>query len=554
MPRASRFRIAAIADLFRQLQFASPTVRVREMTAAEGLVNDLDPARNYPQDFVVYRVTGTRPNRRGEPVTFVGEALVGDLVTLIQRLSDGLELRHDHEGRNALDLDEVASRLRVSTKTVQRYRRQGLVCHHVVGADGGARLACFEDALDRFVDRYRARLEKAGRFTRVDDDLEHRIIEEAGELRAVERLSLNEAALRLSRRHGRAHETIRAKLRRHDRRSPEPIFGERGPLTDRDGQLVLRARRRLISVAEIAGRLGRTPATIRRTLNRARGERLRGLGLEWIDLPTFDLEDAEAVILSAPPVREDLDDVLPPGDALALIAAVREASPPPLAIEQALLAGYNMLKRRAGRACAALAPWPPAGLIDRAETDLAWATMLKRRLVSLALPCAIVPIEQNLRRSLETQSAERIVELLAFAVDTTAAIVEILDPSRDQRLDRMTIHAMDRAIAARRVGSALGRAAARHGPEAIALDVAFGHLTPWQGWLGLRRDLVPLVADLPEPRAAVLRLHHGLGATPPLTTEEIAQHLDTTSTAAARMLQTAERTLLEKRRTQLQER
>lgn len=127
MPRVAPFKIDCLAELYRQLEYAPQDTRRREMDAAERLLEDIDPQMNYPEEFVVYRITNTRLNRGDEPVTLVGAALVPDLVNLVQRLSDGLDLPPDYAGRRALPLEQAARRMRVSSKTMQRYRQQGLV-------------------------------------------------------------------------------------------------------------------------------------------------------------------------------------------------------------------------------------------------------------------------------------------------------------------------------------------------------------------------------------------------------------------------------------------
>src|SRR5437868_12737498 len=136
MPRAARFKIAAVKDLLRQLEYAPAEVRRRQMDAAERLIGDIDPTQNYPQDFIVFRVTGYRPDAHDEPVTFVGEALLPDLVNLVQVLSENLELPERDERGTALAMDEIAKQLRVSEKTLQRYRKRGLVCHYVTMVGG----------------------------------------------------------------------------------------------------------------------------------------------------------------------------------------------------------------------------------------------------------------------------------------------------------------------------------------------------------------------------------------------------------------------------------
>ncbi|MCP3902631.1 MAG: helix-turn-helix domain-containing protein [Planctomycetes bacterium] len=539
MPRVARFRIAEIGELCRQLRFASREMRAREMDAAERLVDDIEPDLNYPEEFVTFRITGYRPRTGDEPVTFVGAALVGDLVNLVQELSEALELPQDYHGRQACGLDDVARRLGVSIKTVRRYRRRGLVCHYVRGP-AGARLVCFEDALDRFVARQADRVRRAKRFTRISAREQAEIVTEARRLRAAEEVSLNEAARRLAAARSRAHETIRGILQRHDRDADTPIFGAPGPIEERAARVIERAWRRGIPAARIGRRFGRTPSTIRRIVDRRRGQALRRLEITFVDLPTFDLADAEHVILAAPAVTERLDDLLPAADALALIAAAHEAprhADP--AESDALVAALNYLKRRARRALDDLPAWPHPAQLDRVETDLRWATRLKRRLVSRGFPAAVARIEQNLHRPLAEEPRDRISALLREAVRVVGDVVDDLDPGRGGRPERLIAWAMDRALARPDPPGDPDRAArarARHERPSIALSNLYAGLTPWDPLLEPSPAFVARVGTLPEPSREIVARHFGLGPTPPETRAEIAVAMGLTPTVVTRML------------------
>jgi RNA polymerase primary sigma factor len=584
MPRTARFRIAALDELFRQLRFAPRETRLRQMNAAEALIEDIDPRRTYPTDFIIFRITGYRPDRVDDSPLLVGEALIGDLVVLVQRLSEALNLPADYAGRRAITVEEVARRLSISGKTLQRYRRRGLVCHYVVfpdpasgdgldedsaapsdsgsgpttrratGLTSGGRLACFDDAVQRFVRQHRDALDRAATFTRIERSAKQGIIEAARALRAEGRISLNEAALRLAREHGRAHETVRRLLRRHDRRAERPIFAEHGPLTERDARLIHRAARWGISATDLAAHFGKTPATIRRAFHRRRADLLRAMDVRAVELPTFSLVDAEAVILASPAVTRDLDNLLPRDDALELIeqahAALRAAADEET--EAALLAGYNLLKHRARAKLDALPAWPGATVLDRIETDLRWATRLKRRLVSRALPSALRCIEQYLHRPLVTQPADRIAQLLTRAVHVASGAIETLDPSHGGRLERRTTYEMDRALArpgpapaGPKAGSFTGRAAARHEPGAVRLDDAFFGVTAWEEILELRGDLAAHVPELADPPLEeLIRLHYSLASTPPVTCAALAERLGISPSAVGRRLHRGERALL----------
>src|SRR5688572_161940 len=111
MPRIARFKIGVIEELLRQLEYAPAETRRRQMENAEKLIADIDPQQNFPEDFIIFRLTGYRSDRNDEPVTLVGQALLPDLVNLVQVLSETLEIEPSYAGRTALTMEQVASRM-----------------------------------------------------------------------------------------------------------------------------------------------------------------------------------------------------------------------------------------------------------------------------------------------------------------------------------------------------------------------------------------------------------------------------------------------------------
>ena len=86
MPAFAKLRIAALDDLARQLRFAPPETLRRQLERAEQLAAEIDPSINYPEDWIVFRITGYRADMPA-PATIVGEALLGDIGILVERLS-----------------------------------------------------------------------------------------------------------------------------------------------------------------------------------------------------------------------------------------------------------------------------------------------------------------------------------------------------------------------------------------------------------------------------------------------------------------------------------
>jgi RNA polymerase primary sigma factor len=535
MPRVARFKIAAIEDLLRQLEYAPPETRRRQMEAAERLIVDVDPLRNYPIDFIVFRITGYRSDRSDEPVTLVGQALVPDLVNFVQTLSEDLSLRADELGGPALPIEEVAARLNVSQKTIQRYRKQGLVCKYLVFPDGVKRLACTVDALERFGTQHGAQLQKAAKFSRINGVVEADIINQARLLHESENLSLHEAAQRIAKQVGRSHETIRMLLRRHDRTAAQPIFTQRGPLTDREIILIYRAWQRGVESSRLTHRFGKSKATIHRAVNRRRRDLLRAVQVSFVQLPTFDLPDAEAVILSAPAVVKDL--LVPElNDAMMIIDQARQPLTIAPDVEDALIAAYNFLKRRAAEGVPVLGEWPTSESLDAIETDLRWASALQRKLVWLALPAALRRIEQNLHRPLREQLGDEIVALIELSVHIACAAVETLDPTRGQRLERMVSMAMDKSLAKTVIPQMQGRAAVRHAIGSLPIEDPLEKICAWDGWLSLRRDLRRHVPRLQQSSRDLISFRYGLEGAPPLTIEAIALRMKVTQLKATRLL------------------
>jgi hypothetical protein len=549
MPPLPRFNTGAVHDLLEQLRYAPLATRRRQMDASEALVEQIDPDRAYPADFVVYRVTGFRPEHGGD-VMLAGAALRADLVALVQHLSRDAEIELASSARQALRLDDAARRLGVSAKTLQRYRRQGLVCHFVSVPEGGQRLVCFADALERFAGAHRARIEHAASFTRLGPAAEAQIVAEAEAMRrddAGAGRSRNTVASKLAQRHGRSLEAMRSLLRRSEERGALQPFADAPPLEQRGRALLLRAWRFGVAPARLARRFGKSPSAIHKAIAFHRRQRLVELRLTWVELPTFALSDAEAVILAAPAVQAGLDCDFPGADVLDLVEAARSAAPIDSESAQAMVAAFNLLKRRAAGALAASPAYPSGAALDAIETDLRWAALLARRLASLTFGSALRAIEQHLHRRLIELPAEQMTLLVRLALDIIGRSIAAFDPGRTQRLDRLVAYSMDRSLAAlpphEVAARASARAAARHQPHSVRLTRAQQILVPWQAWLEPPPQWKGHVSALDAASRRAIALRYGWEGTPPLSIRALAAGLGLSDRRAARLLWRAEAAL-----------
>lgn len=523
MPRAPSFKTTSLADLFRQLRFAPPETRERQMLAAEALAADIEPLRAYPEEFVIYRITRYRAQSTDDSPMLVGAAVLSDLATLVQMLSATLELpARSRQRGEAIPIDTLAERLGIAARTVRRYHKRGLLLHYVTMDEGGeARLACYEASLIQFQKREPALIERAGNYSRLGSVDEQVILDQAIQLHRDQGLSTQQIARVLAAEHKRGVETVRALLARGERESGGRLFKRVIRLSVRDEAFALRCAGRGVPVGEIARHLKRSVVTIRRCINGHRSRRLRDLSLRWTDLPTFTLADAASIILAARDVRVHLGPS--PGwfDGIGLIELVRALQGEGAGSEESQLAGYNILKRQVAGSAATLAEFPADEELERFERDLRWAALLKRTIVFLALPSAFVRLEQNLARPLHQQSTDAIRRLINLAIHETSQAVEVTDPSRDQRVDRIASLAIDKALAKRGVGRG-GTAGVRHAPASVPIGDPFANLCPWQPWIELPARLAMVIDQADTPVREVVRDFHGLAGSRPLAPAEIA--------------------------------
>ena len=123
------------------------------MTQAERLLAELDPARTYPYEYICYRVTNFRPESYPD-LKLTGREASHDLRLFVEDVSDAADVPADAAGERVLTVEELARQFNVSTKTISRWRRQGLVSRRFV-FDGRKRVGFLQSSVDRFVEQQR---------------------------------------------------------------------------------------------------------------------------------------------------------------------------------------------------------------------------------------------------------------------------------------------------------------------------------------------------------------------------------------------------------------
>jgi RNA polymerase sigma factor (sigma-70 family) len=286
----------------QQVRFAPPHRRQEQMLRARTLLGEIEPGRSYPYQFVCFRVTDYRPDSYPD-LLIPGEDLRDDLTLFIEALGATVPTL---EVGDLVCLEELAKRLNVSTKTIRRWRKLGLVGRRVLR--GGKRQLCFEPAIiDRFLSTNQERVEKGGKFSQMSDAEREEILIQAKQLSNNEGNTLTDISRRIARKLRRSVETVRYTIRNHDREHPERAVFPRlsGPLDAVTKESIFTSYRRGMNVETLAKRYQRTRNSVYRVINEVRAKHLLEQPLDYIDHPDFHLAAKEAEVTGPMPNLEE---------------------------------------------------------------------------------------------------------------------------------------------------------------------------------------------------------------------------------------------------------
>jgi len=287
--------------------------------AADALMRIIEPDKEYPYEFVAFRVTGYRPSGRNRELAgsasrsagtadpgspgLAGKALRADLQRLIFDICDGFELRAEDCNEPVYDTPSLARRFNVSTKTIQRWRRRGLPARRLVFPDGKRRVAMLESSVQWFSRRFGKEISRSMRFTQMSPPERADIIRRARRMASFTNCGLSEVARRIARKTGRALETIRYTIRNYDQKHPDQaIFAYLlSPLGEREKAAIYRGFLRGIPVSSLAEKCHRTRGSVYRIVNEMRARQLLKRPIHYVYNKEFDLPDADRLILSGAP-------------------------------------------------------------------------------------------------------------------------------------------------------------------------------------------------------------------------------------------------------------
>ncbi len=310
-----------LAELLMQVRFSPPAKRRKQVENVEQLLaiiekdKSFDKAppttrfegkqdKEYPFEFVCYKITGFRPKGEAGRRLIKGDELADDLRIFIWKLSGQVAEPAGAQPEEVYTKEQLANKMNVSTKTIDRWRRRGLGVRKYVFEDGRKRLGFSQSAVEKFLRKNRDLADKAGRFTRMSAQQRRAIIDRAAALSTETKMSRRKIIAQIAAETQRGQETIRCVLLNYEKSHPDKAGSMRkavGLLSPAETAEIDRLHKQKTGIRELMKRFGRSRSSIYRILKQRRVHTLLARKIEFIRSKEFSETGAETKILGSGP-------------------------------------------------------------------------------------------------------------------------------------------------------------------------------------------------------------------------------------------------------------
>ncbi len=523
------------------MRFTPHDKRLEQLAAAEEFLYSVDPRRNYPLDFITERVTSYRP--KSPAIDLVqGRDLQHDIGLLLETVSLTLALSATDASEPVLMIDDLASRLNIASKTLQRWRRRGLPARYFVFPDGKQRIGFFLSSVERFMRSHAEQPEMPARADGRVRQLTGEALARNARRLAAQGCWAEEIARRLAGRFGCSPLAVLSHLQT-DAVSGAALCGTASlaPAAPADAvrHRILRAIRHGVSLPRVARRTGLSSYAVYRVLIDHRLARLAARNVNFVDDPLYhqpDAADAIRAIASQNPLPDAVDREasrvprdLPPY--LRELYRTPLLSPPQ---ERATFIEYNYHKSRFAQARRQLDPTRARRReVEAAEHLADAAAEVRNRLIAANLRLVVSVARKHMRAPLS------LMDLVSEGNITLMRAVESFDTHRGHRFSTYATFALMRGFA-RQIPQMLWehRTSGLEQPNVAAITDSRAERTQE---LMETRETVALLLKRLEPRERdVLAGCFGLGADAgPQTCQEIGDRLGISRQRVRQIQQTA---------------
>jgi RNA polymerase sigma factor (sigma-70 family) len=382
-----------LAQLFMQMRFATAKQRRKQLDAAEKLLPIIDAARNYPFDFVCFHITAFRPKGAAAQELIPGGELISDLRTFIAKLSARVATPASEQKEKVYTIEELAANFGVAAKTIQRWRKRGLIARKFVFDDGHKKFGFSQSNVDAFVAANKAIVERAQQFTQLSDEHRRRILDRAAALAAQGTASRLGIIKQIAAEFGRAVETIRYTLVNHEISHPEKKIFKKpsGVVGPAEAATIYKLFTDGATAGDLMKKFNRSKSSIYRIITARRARRLLSEPIEFIASDEFLDPQAMPKILAPPLPPKSARPTAPPaiGSKDSIVQYIEHLKDTSLLTREQeidLFRRYNYLKYLAGIERAQLHPHKAASRqLRKIESYLALAEEVKKHLIEANL-------------------------------------------------------------------------------------------------------------------------------------------------------------------------
>ena len=408
-----------LRDFFDQLRFAPIPQKKKQLTASEHLLMILDAEREYPFDFIVYRITGYRPPEKPEQHLISGRDLMPDMRVWIARLSAELHLDASEQDEPIFTVEQLAARFAVSTKTIRRWQKRGLTGKIYIFEDGRKRMGFTQSTVDLFTKDHDELVRQAGQFTLLTAQQREQIASLAKELTGQKNYKTqNDLVLEIAGQVHRSRQTVRAVLDDlSQRQTVSPAMPQsRGRMSSKEAVKLYKMSQQNVSVKKLMELFGRSRSSIYRIINQQLAKELFSQKIEFVPNEAFSKPDAEQTILSVP-----LEELLPKkSDRPALLSRQQETD---------MFQRYNYLKFMACQQRSQIKRGQPrSDRLNHIETLLKQAEAVKKVIIEANMALVVSIASKHL-----AAGGQQMSELVSEGSVALMAAVEKFDYARGYR-------------------------------------------------------------------------------------------------------------------------
>ncbi|MDX1964340.1 MAG: sigma factor, partial [Pirellulales bacterium] len=366
----------------QQVGYAPRDAKLLQINRAERLVGELVPEKVYTYEYLCQKITDFKPQSFPQ-LKLKGEDARHDLLLFVEDLSESANIPVEAAGEQVLTVEDLSKTFQVSTKTINRWRQQGLVSRRFV-FDGRKRVGFLQSSVNNFVRTHEDQIRRGARFSQMTEEERQEILSTARRL-ARGGGSASEVIRDVAEKFTRSVETIRYTIKNFDAKHPElAIFPNgSGPLDDEAKKKIFQQFHRGVSIDQLVKNFGRTRTSIYRIVNEMRARRILELPLDYIEHASFPrLNPAKVLQEEFPQPETTVKKSRAPNGLPSYLQSLYET--PLLTREQEayLFRRFNYLKYRAAKLRADLDPaTAKSGVMDEIERLYDLAVAVKNQIV-----------------------------------------------------------------------------------------------------------------------------------------------------------------------------